>query len=54
LVVGESDAKADKPKSNPITPGDLGATAAHAAGVSSEIAANMGITLPGRVLQELF
>lgn len=52
-VIGESDAKAERPKENPITPADMCATVHHAAGITSEISASLGISTGGRVIQEL-
>jgi hypothetical protein len=53
-VIGESDAKADKPKENPLTPADLCATVHHAVGITSETSASLGVGTGGRVIDELF
>ena len=53
-VVGESDAKADKPRENPLTPADVCATVHHAAGITSELSAGLGVGTGGRVIEELF
>jgi uncharacterized protein (DUF1501 family) len=53
-VVGESTAKAESPKENPLTPADIGATVQHAVGISSETATSLGIATGGRVIEELF
>jgi hypothetical protein len=53
-VIGESDAKADKPKDNPITPADVCATAHHAVGITSEQSASLNVGTGGRVIDELF
>ncbi|QEL14685.1 DUF1501 domain-containing protein [Limnoglobus roseus] len=53
-VLGTSDAKAAKPADTPLTPGDLCATVHHSVGLTSEQIAGMGLTSPGRVIEELF
>jgi uncharacterized protein (DUF1501 family) len=53
-VIGESDAKTDKPKENPLTPADLCATVHHAVGISSELSASLNVGTGGRVITELF
>jgi uncharacterized protein (DUF1501 family) len=53
-VVGSSDARAEHPADTPLTPGDLHATAHHVAGITSEQSATLGLTSPGRVIDELF
>ena len=53
-VIGESDARADKPHDNPLTPADLCATAHHAVGITSELSARLGVGTGGRVIEELF
>jgi uncharacterized protein (DUF1501 family) len=53
-AIGESDAKADKPHDNPLTPADLCATVHHAVGITSELSASLGIGTGGRVIGELF
>ena len=53
-VIGSSDARGEKPHDMPLTPADLAVTTWHTAGVSSETAATLGVSLPGRVIEELF
>ena len=53
-VIGESDAKANKPKENPITPADVCATLHHAVGITSEMSASLNVGTGGRVISELF
>ncbi|MCS7045060.1 MAG: DUF1501 domain-containing protein [Gemmataceae bacterium] len=53
-VVGESDARAERPHERPLTPADVGATVQHAVGITTEQAALLGVTTSGRVIQELF
>jgi uncharacterized protein (DUF1501 family) len=53
-VVGESDAKADRPRENPLTPADVCATVHQAAGITSELSASLGVGTGGRVIGELF
>jgi hypothetical protein len=53
-VIGESDARAERPHDRPLTPGDLAATVMHAVGITSEQAATLGLGVSGRIIQELF
>jgi Protein of unknown function (DUF1501) len=53
-VIGESDAKADKPRDNPLTPADMCSTVHHAVGITSELSAGLGVATGGRVIEELF
>jgi uncharacterized protein (DUF1501 family) len=53
-VIGESDARADKPKDNPVTPADVCATVHHAVGITSEMSASLNVGTGGRVIHELF
>jgi hypothetical protein len=53
-VVGESDARGERPHDRPLTPADLAATIHHAAGITSEQAVTLGIATQGRVIEELF
>jgi hypothetical protein len=53
-VVGESDARADRPRLRPLTPADLAASIMHAVGITTEQAATLGINVGGEVIQELF
>jgi uncharacterized protein (DUF1501 family) len=53
-VVGESDRRAERPHSRPLTPADLAATMHHAVGITGEQAATLNINVAGSVIQELF
>jgi uncharacterized protein (DUF1501 family) len=53
-VIGESDARAERPRSRPVTPADLAASIMHAVGITTEQAANLGINVGGHLIQELF
>jgi uncharacterized protein (DUF1501 family) len=53
-VIGESDARAERPHERPLTPADIGATVHHAVGITSEQAATLGVSTGGRVIEELF
>ncbi len=53
-VVGESDARAERPRSRPMTPANLAATVYQAIGVSSEQLATWGVGTGGQVIDELF
>ena len=53
-MIGESDAKGDRPHERPLTPADLCATVHHAVGISSEQSAQLGLSTGGRVIEELF
>jgi hypothetical protein len=52
-VIGSSDARGEYPNDRPVTPADLAATLFHAAGITSEIAATLGLTPAGKVIDEL-
>ncbi len=52
-VIGESDARAERPHERPLTPGDLIATIHHAVGITSEQAATLGVRTDGRIIEEL-
>src|SRR5262245_18231549 len=52
-VIGESDARAERPHERPLTPADLAATVHHAVGITTEQAATLGVTTGGRIIQEL-
>src|SRR5207237_9771114 len=52
-VIGESDARAERPHDRPVTPADLAATIHHAVGITSEQLATMGINSGGRIIHEL-
>ncbi len=53
-VVGESDARAERPRIRPVTPADLAASVMQAVGITTEQAATLGIISGGQVIQELF
>jgi hypothetical protein len=53
-VIGESDARGEKPHEKPLTPADVCATVHHIAGISSEQSAQLGLSSGGRVIEELF
>src|SRR5262245_49772204 len=53
-VIGGSDAKAEQPVDHPLTPIDLAATVFHAAGITSEQLATLGLSGSGKVIEELF
>jgi hypothetical protein len=53
-VIGESDARAERPHDRPMTPADLATSVMHAIGITSETAATLGIPMNGRVIEELF
>ena len=53
-VVGESDRRGERPHERPLTPADLAATIHHAAGITTEQAATLGVAVNGRVIGELF
>jgi uncharacterized protein (DUF1501 family) len=52
-VVGESDARAERVHSRPLTPADLAATIHHCIGVTSEQRATLGIGVNGEFIPEL-
>jgi hypothetical protein len=53
-VIGESDARAERPRLRPVTPADLAASIMHAVGITTEQAATLGINVGGHMIQELF
>jgi hypothetical protein len=53
-VIGASDAKAERPADRPCTPLDLAATIHHAAGITTEQKARLGLSTEGKVITELF
>jgi hypothetical protein len=53
-VVGCSDARGEHPHDRPVTPADLAATIFHAAGITSEQIATLGLPVSGSVIHELF
>jgi uncharacterized protein (DUF1501 family) len=53
-VIGESDARAERPHDRPMTPADLATSVMHAVGITTEAAATLGIPMNGRVIEELF
>jgi uncharacterized protein (DUF1501 family) len=54
MVIGTSDARAERPSSRPCTPGDLAATIHQAIGITSEQSQILGITVDGESIAELF
>jgi len=53
-VIGSSDARAERPRDNPVTPADLTTTIWHAVGLTSEQIQSLNVALPNaRVIQEL-
>jgi hypothetical protein len=53
-VIGESDARAERPRLRPVTPADLAASIMHAVGITTEQSAMLGINVGGQVISELF
>ncbi len=53
-VVGESNARAERPHDRPVTPADVAATIHHCVGITSEQAATLGLGVRGQVISELF
>jgi uncharacterized protein (DUF1501 family) len=53
-VVGSSDARGEHPHDRAVTPADLAATIFHAAGLTTELAATLGLPPAGKVIDELF
>jgi hypothetical protein len=53
-VYGESDAKAERPLSHPVTPADIVATVQHAVGITSEQAQALNVAVDGKVVEALF
>jgi uncharacterized protein (DUF1501 family) len=53
-VIGESDARAERVHSRPLTPADLAATVQHCIGVTSEQRATLGLGVNGEFIPELF
>ena len=53
-VVGSSDPRGEHPHSHPVTPADLAATIHHAAGLTSEQLAGLGLAGAGKVIEQLF
>jgi hypothetical protein len=53
-VVGESDARAERPHDRPVTPADLAATVQQAVGIGSELAQTLGVAVDGKPVEELF
>jgi uncharacterized protein (DUF1501 family) len=53
-VIGSSDARAEHPRDTPLTPADLWATVHHTLGTTSEQLNSLGLTMTGRVIEELF
>jgi hypothetical protein len=53
-VVGESDARAERPHDRPLTPADVAATIHRCVGITTEMAATLGIGVEGKPIDELF
>jgi hypothetical protein len=53
-VVGCSDPRGEHPHDHPVTPADLAATIFHAAGITSEQIATLGLGVTGSVIHEFF
>lgn len=53
-IIGESDAKGERPHENPLTPADVCTTVHHIAGITSAEANALGVSVGGRVIEELF
>lgn len=53
-VIGASDSRAERPHDRPATPADLGATVQQCVGITTEIAASLGLPPTGKVIEELF
>jgi hypothetical protein len=53
-VIGESNERAERPHSRPLTPADVAASIHHAVGITSEQAATLGLGVDGTVIHELF
>jgi hypothetical protein len=53
-VVGASTPRGEHPHDHPVTPADVAATIHHAVGITSEQSATLGISLDGKVIEELF
>jgi hypothetical protein len=52
-VIGESDARAERPHNRPLTPADVAATIHHCVGITSEQRATLGISVNGELIREL-
>lgn len=53
-VVGESDARAEDPVTDPITPDQVGTTMLELAGLNAAVRAELGVLSGSRVIHELF
>lgn len=53
-IVGSSDGRGEFPHSHPVTPADLAATIHHAAGLTSEQLATLGLASGGKLIDQLF
>ena len=53
-VVGESDARAERPHDRPLTPADVAATVHRCVGITSEQAQTLGLAVPGKPIEELY
>ncbi|HZU35504.1 MAG TPA: DUF1501 domain-containing protein [Gemmataceae bacterium] len=54
MVIGGSDARAEHPRDNPVTPADVAATVHRCVGITSELAATLGLGTGGRAIEGLF
>jgi len=54
LVYGESDKRAEHPRTHPCTPADIVATVQHCVGISSEQAQSLNLATEGSVIEALF
>jgi uncharacterized protein (DUF1501 family) len=52
-VIGESDARAERPVNRPLTPKDVAATIYQCVGITTELAATLGLRIEGEIIQEL-
>ena len=53
-VVGESDARAERPHDRPVTPADVAATVHRCVGITSEQSQSLGLAVSGKPIEELF
>jgi hypothetical protein len=53
-AVGASDARGEHPHDCPVTPADIATTVQHAVGITTEMAATLGLPRDGQVIERLF
>lgn len=53
-IIGSSDARGEHPHDRAVTPAELAATVHHAVGITTEVAATLGLPPAGRIIEELF